>query len=311
VNIFLDQRRKYNGDEGGKVYVGYDFRKNAASLPPKQGQGASYLANEGKDYMAIREVHWTNDMAGASGVWPTIWQPMTVVVKSGTANGGDTLGIKLNNNGEPGSLVGFDHVEVIVEDEVVGMADAVVTGVDALVTAAVLHDHSGKAMPCDTPSDSDDCALLARCVDGDDATVMAASGGSTCTDLATAGACTSGLNGNADTGPAVVKMCCASCSAASCVDGDDAAVKAASGGSTCTELANMGACTYADTGPAVVEMCCASCSAAPASKGLTDAETTFESVEVVVEIKGMPGSSSSITGGVAAVLAAATAAALF
>ena len=44
----------------------------------------------------------------------------------------------------------------------------------------------------------------------------------------------------------------------------------------------------------------------------TSYETTFESVEVVVEIKGMPGSSSSITGGVAAVLAAAaTAAALF
>jgi len=44
----------------------------------------------------------------------------------------------------------------------------------------------------------------------------------------------------------------------------------------------------------------------------TSYETTFESVVVVVEIKGMPGSSSSITGGVAAVLAAAaTAAALF
>ena len=43
----------------------------------------------------------------------------------------------------------------------------------------------------------------------------------------------------------------------------------------------------------------------------TSYETTFESVEVVVEIKDIPGSSSSITGGVAAVLAAATAAALF
>merc|ERR1712166_1471035 len=91
--------------EGTRHFMGYDFRKGPAMYSS---------GNEGTDYMAIREVFWITDAAGASGTWPTIWQPMKVVVDANRFPSliGQHLGIKLANIGESFSTCGFDYVSI-------------------------------------------------------------------------------------------------------------------------------------------------------------------------------------------------------
>ena len=91
--------------EGGRHFMGYDYRRNV---------GLHANGDEGTDYMAIREIFWITNAAGAPGTWPTIWQPMQVVVDSNDFPDlvGKTLGIKLENIGGMFSTCAFDSVVV-------------------------------------------------------------------------------------------------------------------------------------------------------------------------------------------------------
>ena len=83
-------------EEGGKTYMGYDFRK-------KPG--------EEMDYMGIRRLFWIND-------WPTIWTPVSVVFNSDdypTAIG-KKLNISFGNIGHEDSRMGVDCITIQISE---------------------------------------------------------------------------------------------------------------------------------------------------------------------------------------------------
>lgn len=94
-------------EEDGTFYLGYDFRKGAATDQDD---------NEGIDYMAIRELHWIDD--GDIGIWPTIWSPLKLDVLSDDHldHIGSTLQVRLLNRGERKSQVGFDNIQFLEEE---------------------------------------------------------------------------------------------------------------------------------------------------------------------------------------------------
>ncbi|MEE2941750.1 MAG: family 43 glycosylhydrolase [Planctomycetota bacterium] len=81
--------------EGDRHFLGYDRRRQPA---------------DGEDRMAVREVRFVDG-------WPTIWEPLEVVLRVDDVPGaeGRTLAVGLANVGSPGSVAGFDRVELIVE----------------------------------------------------------------------------------------------------------------------------------------------------------------------------------------------------
>lgn len=87
-------------EEAGTFYLGYDFRKGAATKASGE---------EGTDFMAIRKLQWISDEA--IGVWPTIWQPLDVTMTGTSANAGQTLGISLWSP-SAGAMAGVDLVSL-------------------------------------------------------------------------------------------------------------------------------------------------------------------------------------------------------
>lgn len=92
-------------EENGQLYMGYDFRKNRATL--ESGE-------EGSDFMAIRPISFIRDADGAPGWWPTVWQELTVDLDADEAADvvGSQLGVRLVSAGGAASKVAFDKVSL-------------------------------------------------------------------------------------------------------------------------------------------------------------------------------------------------------
>ena len=95
-------------EEGGQLYMGYDFRKNRATLED---------FSEGYDFMAIRRISFVRDAEGAPGWWPTVWTEMTLAVDAADAADavGSRIGVRLVNAGGADSKVAFDRVSLRTE----------------------------------------------------------------------------------------------------------------------------------------------------------------------------------------------------
>ena len=95
-------------EEGGQLYMGYDFRKNRATLED---------FSEGYDFMAIRRISFIRDAEGAPGWWPTVWTEMTLAVDAADAADavGSRIGVRLVNAGGADSKVAFDRVSLRTE----------------------------------------------------------------------------------------------------------------------------------------------------------------------------------------------------
>ena len=95
-------------EEDGQLYLGYDFRRGAASTSE---------GGEGYDFMAIRKIAFVKDLPGASGWWPTVWQEISVTVDADTLPStllGRQLKIRLSGVGGAGSKVAFDGLNLDV-----------------------------------------------------------------------------------------------------------------------------------------------------------------------------------------------------
>jgi len=96
--------------ENGVTYMGYDYRVSPPGPTKSNGQ-------EGFDFMAIRKLHWVTDADGASGVWPTIWQPLEITFNSDDFGdqAGDNLVVSISNKGEKNSQAAADYVSLEYE----------------------------------------------------------------------------------------------------------------------------------------------------------------------------------------------------
>ena len=94
-------------EEDGITYMGYDYRKTPPGPTKSNGQ-------EGFDFMAIRKLHWVSDADGASGVWPTIWQPLEVTFNSDDFGDhiGDNLLVSVWNSGGKDSQAAVDYMSL-------------------------------------------------------------------------------------------------------------------------------------------------------------------------------------------------------
>ena len=81
--------------EGDRHFLGYDRRRQPA---------------DDRDRMAVREVRFVDG-------WPTVWEPLEVVLRVDDVPGaaGRTLAVGLSNVGSPGSVAGFDRIELTVD----------------------------------------------------------------------------------------------------------------------------------------------------------------------------------------------------
>lgn len=86
-------------EESGKHYLGYDYRKSKS------------VDDVESDYIGIRRLHFENG-------WPTIWTPVEIRLKADDHADavGQNLGIRFRNSGELGSVLGVDHVTLLVSD---------------------------------------------------------------------------------------------------------------------------------------------------------------------------------------------------
>ncbi|XRB11304.1 glycosylhydrolase family 43 protein [Pseudoscourfieldia marina] len=96
--------------EKGQHYLGYDFRKGAAT---KTQDGSSDWdesnTEEGTDFMAVRRLYW---VGSNDDYWPTIWTPIRLSVNVTSEWAADEpIELKLENVGE--GPVGFDDVTAI------------------------------------------------------------------------------------------------------------------------------------------------------------------------------------------------------
>lgn len=86
-------------EENGRFYMGYDYRKR------KSVEDVNF------DYNGIRRIYFEDG-------WPTVWTPATVTFYSDDYQEviEKKLGIRLRNSGEPGSILGVDHISLYVSN---------------------------------------------------------------------------------------------------------------------------------------------------------------------------------------------------
>ena len=84
-------------EENGRFYMGYDYRYK------KSVEDVDY------DYNGIRRIYFEDG-------WPTIWTPVSIEFDADNFPEaiGQKLGIRFNNKGESGSILGVDHVSLQV-----------------------------------------------------------------------------------------------------------------------------------------------------------------------------------------------------